>query len=61
MGGVPIPIALPVSRVEEGFDDQGGLRDTKLSERVGPFLDELAWYTKAVTRQFALDDVSGSS
>jgi NAD(P)H-dependent FMN reductase len=61
MGGVPIPIALPVSKVEEGFDDQGGLLDTKLSARMGPFLDELAWYTRAVTRQRALDQASGSS
>jgi NAD(P)H-dependent FMN reductase len=61
MGGVPIPIALPVSHVEEGFDDQGGLRDTKLSARAGPFLDELAWYTRVLARQLALDDSSGPS
>jgi NAD(P)H-dependent FMN reductase len=61
MGGVPIPVALPVSKVEEGFDDRGGLLDAKLSARAGPFLDELAWYARAVTRQRALDEASGSS
>jgi NAD(P)H-dependent FMN reductase len=50
MGGVPIPVTMPVSRVEEGFDDDGGLRDGKLSERLTPFLDELVWYTEALSR-----------
>jgi NAD(P)H-dependent FMN reductase len=49
MGGVPIPVALPVSRVDEAFDEQGGLCDSKLAARVGPFLDELVWYTQALT------------
>jgi NAD(P)H-dependent FMN reductase len=51
MGGVPIPVALPVSRVEEAFDEEGGLRDPKLATRMGPFLDELIWYTQALAHQ----------
>ena len=48
MGGVPIPGRdFPVSRVEEVLDETGGLRDPKLAARIGPFLDELAWYTQA--------------
>src|SRR5262249_15685271 len=61
MGGGPIPAALPGSRVDEGFDEQGALRDEKLAARVGPFLDELLWYTKALARQRSLDDATGSS
>ena len=48
MGGVPIPVAFPVSRVDEAFDEPGALRDPKLAARVGPFLDELIWYTRAL-------------
>jgi hypothetical protein len=35
MGGVPIPVVLPVSRVDEAFDEPGTLRDPKLAARVG--------------------------
>ena len=51
MGGVPIPSALPVSRVDEAFDEHGGLRDSKLAARAKPFLDDLVWYTRALARQ----------
>jgi NAD(P)H-dependent FMN reductase len=53
MGGVPIPATLPVSKVDEALDELGGLRDTKLAARMGPFLDELIWYTVALARQRA--------
>jgi NAD(P)H-dependent FMN reductase len=48
MGGVPIPVALPVSRVDEAFDEPGTLRDSKLAARVEPFIDEFIWYTLAL-------------
>jgi hypothetical protein len=48
MGSVPIPVALPVSRVDEAFDEAGTLRDPKLADRVGPFIDELTWYARAL-------------
>ena len=33
LGGAPIPSALPVARVEETFDQEGGLRDAKAMRR----------------------------
>jgi NAD(P)H-dependent FMN reductase len=48
LGGVPIPVSLPVSRVNEAFDEPGRLRDEKLAARVGPFVDELIWYARAL-------------
>jgi NAD(P)H-dependent FMN reductase len=51
MGGLPIPDALPVSRVDEAFDERGNLRDPKLGARAEPFLGELVWYTHALSRQ----------
>ena len=41
MGGVPIRLALPVSRVDEAFDEPGTFRDPKLAARVRPFIDEV--------------------
>ncbi len=61
MGGVPIPAAFPVSRVDEGFDEHGGLRDPKLGARLGPFVDELVWYTRALMRQGGRDCEPSSS
>jgi hypothetical protein len=48
MGGVPIPVALPVSRVNESFDEPGTLLDPKLAAGVGPFIEELIWYGRAL-------------
>src|ERR1700677_1610005 len=48
MGGVPIPLTFPVSNVDEAFDEPGALRDPKLAARVGPFIDELTWYTRGL-------------
>ena len=53
LGGVPIPVTLPVSKVDEAFDELGSLRDPKLAARVSPFLDELIWYTLALAHQRA--------
>jgi NAD(P)H-dependent FMN reductase len=61
MGGLPIPAALPVSHVGEAFDEAGGVRDPKLATRIGPFLNELVWYTLALARQRAQDGESGCS
>jgi NAD(P)H-dependent FMN reductase len=61
MGGVPIPAALPVSLVDETFDEQGGLRDPRLAARVGPFLDELVWYTQALAHRRGREGETRSS
>jgi NAD(P)H-dependent FMN reductase len=60
MGGVPIPNALPVSRVDEVFDEPGTLRDPKLAAGVGPFIEELIWYARALARAHAGVHGSGS-
>jgi NAD(P)H-dependent FMN reductase len=60
MGGVPIPVALPISRVDEAFDEPGTLRDPKLAARVGPFLDELIWYARALASQRGRSEESGT-
>jgi NAD(P)H-dependent FMN reductase len=64
MGGIPIPVTLPISHVDETVDQEGGVRDPKLAARIGPFLDELVWYAEALLEHRRKDasrrgDVSG--
>ena len=59
LGGVPIPVTLPVSRVEDALDEQGGLRDPKFAAQASTFLDELVWYTEALNGRGRRDGVSG--
>jgi NAD(P)H-dependent FMN reductase len=51
LGGVPIPGALPVGKVQEAFDADGTLRDARLAKRLQPFLEELLWYVEAMVVQ----------
>ncbi len=53
LGGVPIPATLPVSQVDDSFDEPGGLRDPKLADRAGAFIEELIWYTRALAGRAA--------
>jgi len=49
MGGVPIPAAFPVSRVKKAFSETGELLDEGLTTKLGKFIDELIWYTEALS------------
>jgi NAD(P)H-dependent FMN reductase len=49
LGGLPVPDALPVSRVGEAFDDAGRPIDPKLPARLDAFLDEFLWYARALS------------
>jgi NAD(P)H-dependent FMN reductase len=49
MGGVPIPVVFPVSSVDSAFDEAGNPLDPKLESRRSQFLDELLWYTRALS------------
>src|SRR5271165_7213109 len=48
LGGLPIPDVLPVSRVQELFNDDGQPTDETWSSKLMPFLDELLFYAKAL-------------
>src|SRR6201993_3941047 len=47
LGGLPIPDALPVSRVQEAFDEEGQPRDGTWPLNLGHFIDELLFYASA--------------
>lgn len=51
MGAFPIPARLPVSRVQDSFDDDGNPQDPAYEERAKSFLDELLWFTEAIVAQ----------
>ncbi len=51
MGAFPIPASLPVSRVQESFDDDGNPRDPSYEKRAQSFIDELLWFTEAIVVQ----------
>jgi NAD(P)H-dependent FMN reductase len=48
MGGSPLPMTFAVSNVQTAFDEQGVLREPSLAAKLGPFLDELIWHTRAM-------------
>jgi NAD(P)H-dependent FMN reductase len=48
LGGLPIPEALPVSRVQELFDDKGQMTDGSWLVQLEHFIDELLFYAKAL-------------
>jgi hypothetical protein len=50
LGGLPIPDALPVSRVQELFDEQGQPRDETWPISLDRFIDELLFYASALAQ-----------
>ncbi len=51
MGGLPIPEKLPISKVNDLFDEQGNAVDPRLREKTDHFLTSLLWYTAAMVNQ----------
>jgi NAD(P)H-dependent FMN reductase len=50
LGGLPIPDALPVSMVQELFDEEGQPRDGAWPLKLRHFIDELLFYAKALAQ-----------
>ncbi len=50
LGGLPIPDAFPVSRVQELFDEEGQPKDAKWPVSLRHFIDELFFYAKALAQ-----------
>ena len=53
MGAFPIPASLPVSRVQETFDDDGNPRDPMYEKRMQSFIAEVLWFAEAIATQRA--------
>ncbi len=53
MGAFPIPASLPISRVQETFEEDGSPRDVSYEKRAQAFVTELLWFTEAVATQKA--------
>ena len=50
LGTSSIPSALPISQVQNAFDDDGRAVDEKYDKRASRFLDEFEWYANALKR-----------
>ena len=55
MGAFPIPAALPVSRVQESFDEEGNPKDESYEKRAAAFIAEVVWFAEAISVQKAKD------
>lgn len=53
MGAFPIPASLPVSRVQESFDDEGNPRDESYERRADAFIAEVLFFAEAIAAQKA--------
>lgn len=53
MGAFPIPVSLPVSRVQDSFDEDGNPKDSSYEKRAKAFIDEVLWFTEAIATQKA--------
>ena len=53
MGAFPIPASLPVSRVQDSFDEDGNPLDPSYEKRVRSFIEEVLWFAEAITTQKA--------
>ncbi|MBW4597993.1 MAG: NAD(P)H-dependent oxidoreductase [Brasilonema angustatum HA4187-MV1] len=51
LGGLPIPDKLPISNVQDFFDEKGDLRNSSFKAKLESFLKELVWYTEAMVNQ----------
>lgn len=50
LGGLPIPAQLPISRVQEVFDENGAVCDPTFLTKLNAFTQELVWYVEAMVK-----------
>ena len=53
MRAFPIPVSLPISRVQDSFDEDGNPKDPAYEKRAKAFIDEVLWFTEAIATQKA--------
>ncbi len=53
IGAIPIPAAFFIRQVHKSLDDDGNPKDPSYEERSKKFIDELLWFTEAITTQKA--------
>ena len=53
MDAFPIPAALPISRVQDVFAEDGTLKDLSYEKRADAFIAEVLWFAEAIATQKA--------
>jgi NAD(P)H-dependent FMN reductase len=56
LGAVPLPAKLPVTQVRSSFEEDGTPIDPAYEKRATRFIDELLWFTEALSARRALDE-----
>jgi NAD(P)H-dependent FMN reductase len=56
MGAFPIPAALPVSRVQDSFDEEGNPKDDSYEKRAQAFIAEVLFFAEAIAVQKSKDE-----
>jgi NAD(P)H-dependent FMN reductase len=55
MSAFPIPASLPIAKIEERLQEDGTPIDVSLDPKAETFLNELIWFTEAITARKASD------
>jgi NAD(P)H-dependent FMN reductase len=55
LGALPIPAKFPVRQVQSSFNEDGETEDPAYEKSAERFIDELLWYTEALSARRALD------
>ncbi|WP_414623147.1 NADPH-dependent FMN reductase [Calothrix sp. CCY 0018] len=58
LGGLPIPDKLPISYIQEVFDEDGKLCDLGFKTKLESFINELVWYSEAMVNQKQLSNTN---
>lgn len=53
LGGFPTPAALPISTVQNSFDDAGAPLTDRYNKGAAKFVADMVWFTEAIVRQKA--------
>ncbi len=51
MGAFPIPTSLPISRVQDTFEEDGTSKDPSYEKRADSFVAEVVWFAEAISNQ----------
>jgi NAD(P)H-dependent FMN reductase len=55
MGAFPVPAALPFSRVQDVFAEDGTLKELAYEKRADAFIAEVVWFAEAIATQKGKD------
>ncbi len=61
MGAFPIPASLPISYVQDSFEEDGTPKDPAYEKRAQAFIAEVLWFAEAIATQKAKEQPLGAA